>query len=312
VNQELAVLPEMSPEVVKGLTAPTVASGDVIAASMIEAAQAGILALKFASEITEITTPEQYKDVQDGFKSCHSTKKKIGEVRSGFTDPFEAWKKRNIAAEKLLDDFFDQAAAHYNKLAVDWKNKQDAIAAAEKARILREFQEKEALAKAKRDADEAAEQLKRCEEDAWIEYAQMEAEAKAEEEGAGTVEHVKANAEADAEKARIEEDRARRDAERQKAEADAEAKRQEELRKASAELSTLKNTATKGVKKTWDFTIVNPDKVVRQFLIPDEKKIRAANKAGLLVDGEGKPTELAAGLNIFEVSGLTGRGAGAR
>lgn len=312
MNQELLVLPSMSPETINGLTPPVSPTGDVISAAMMEVARGGVLALKFASEISEVTTPDQYKDVLDAYKSCQSSIKRMGDCRSGFTDPYEAWKKRNIAIEKSFADIFGQGADHFKKLAVAWKNKQDAIDAAEKARILRELQEKEALAKAKRDSDESAEMLKRAEEDAWIEYAQMEAEAKAEEEGAGTAEHMKAEAERLAEQARIDGERAKRDAENQKAADDAEAKRQEDLRKASAELSTLKNTVTKGIKKKWQFNIDNDKKVDRSLCSPDEKKIRKALDAELLLDDEGKPTSLAAGLTLFEVPNLTGRGGGSR
>lgn len=331
MSNELLVLPTVSMDTVKGLNPPVVPTGDVIAASMLEVANAGVLALKFAAKTGEITSAEQYKDVLDAAKSCRSSIKALSAKRKEFTDPSEDWKTRTISVEKSLADIFDQAFKHFEHLAVDWESKEKAKAEAERQRIQRELAEKAAIAEAERKAKEAAEQLKRAEEDAWLEYAQMEAESAAEEAAsaasaytdaptasaassasAAYADEAKAAAELKAQEAEIERQRAEREAIRRKEEAEAEAKRHEELRKASAAMSTLKHTAPKGVKKTWDFTIVNPDKVVRQFLVPDEKKIRAANKAGLLVDGEGKPTELAAGLNIFEVSGLTGRGAGAR
>ena len=176
---ELLVLPSMSPDTVKGLTAPVIPTGDVIAKSMLEVANAGVLALQFAAKTGEITNAEQYKDVLDAAKSCRSSIKALEAKRKEFTDPSEEWKKKNIEVEKSLSDIFNQAFQHFSKMAVEWDAKEKARMEAERQRIQRELAEKAAIAEAERKKTEAAEQLKRAEEDAWIEYAQVEAEAKA-------------------------------------------------------------------------------------------------------------------------------------
>ena len=305
MNQELIVPETLMPTVME-FEPPMLMPYEVVRAEAIEIAKTGLLALKAISDCKEITNAEQFKDILDASKTCRGTDKRLDDHRKSFTDPAESYKKGMIASYKPAQDIFQQGFTQGEKLASDWSRKENERIAAEKARLLREQQERERLAEAERQKKIAEEQAKQAEEDEKLEQAMREADAKAEAEGAGTAEHMKADAELKAQQAEIERQRAEREEQQRKADADAKAENEKKQRELYAQTSTLNHTAPKGVKEPWAYDIIDPDKVVRSMCSPDKVKLNAACKAGLLVG------ELAAGLDVYRKAKLTGRGGGAR
>lgn len=295
----------------KDLAPPIMPSAAEIYKSALSIANKALPALKYASK-AEIKSASDYKDVLDAAKELRARMNELEADRKRFTDPGENWKRDVIAAYASPKDILSQGYDHLQKLGVTWNKKVEEEQRQEKLRLLREQEERNRKAEADRKAREAAERMKQAEEEAYLENLQMMAEATAEEEGAGTAAHVIDDAEVRAKEAEIERERAERDRKRKEEEAAEEERLERERREAANRMQTLKHTKPKGVKDSWDYEIENPAAVVRQLCSPDEKKIRAANKAGLLVDEEGKPTALAAGLRMFETSKLTGRGGGSR
>lgn len=234
---------------------------------------------KFAASYT-VTTPEQYAAGADDLRNVKAQQKKLEETRTSLTKPINESLRR-------LNDFFKAPAEKLAGIERTIKGKLVAYQD-EQDRLRREAQrradEEATAARRKAEAEAAAARAK-----ADAEAAALRAKAEAEAAAGNAAEAAKLAARADTklEKAEV------------KAQALETAAAQTVAPIVQAETPKVTGVAT---RKVWKFEVTDSSKLPREFLMPDEQKIRKyvqAMQADARIDG----------VRIWSESQIAARGA---